>query len=315
MSLSAFANRLQKNRRHWHKWARRRGIGCFRLYDRDIPEFPLAIDWYEGRAHTQAFSRKGVDPLTPEQEQQQEQEIQRVICDALEIEPRLLVMKTRQQQKGLNQYEKTGQRAQPFVVHEAGLAFEVDLHSYLDTGLFLDHRNTRALVRERAQGRRVLNLFAYTGSFSVYAAAGGAHAVTSVDLSNTYLAWAGRNFQLNGLDSTEHELIREDAFAYLERAERERRRFGLIVLDPPSFSNSKKMQETLDVQRDHAHLVSTCLALLNPGGELFFSTNRRRFRLDDELAQSAGCREITQQTLPEDFRRHPAHRCWLFQNS
>ena len=311
MELAAFSNRLRKNRRHWDKWARRRGIGCYRLYDRDIPEFPLAIDWYEGEAHAQVFARKGQQPL----EEAEEQAIGEAICQVLEIPAKALAFKTRQRQRGLAQYEKTGQQGAPRIVHEAGLQFEVDLHSYLDTGLFLDHRETRALVRQQAQGKRMLNLFAYTGSFSVYAAAGGALATTSVDLSNTYQAWTRRNLDLNGFSGDAHHLERADVFEYLDRAVRERRLFGLIVLDPPSFSNSKKMLEVLDVQRDHRRLIDHCLELLTPNGELYFSTNRRRFKLDPELTQLPGSEEITQQTLPDDFKRHPAHRCWIFRRS
>ena len=311
MDLSPFANRLRKNQRHWHKWARRRGISCYRLYDRDIPEFPLAIDWYEGRVHAQEFSRPGNDEPDP----QQEQALAQLLCEVLAIEPGDLAFKTRQRQRGLTQYEKTGQSPRPFVVHEAGLAFEVDLHSYLDTGLFLDHRITRQLVREQANGKRVLNLFAYTGSFSVYAAAGGAASTTSVDLSNTYLAWGRRNLQLNDLDGPRHHFVRADVLRYLDQARRQRERFDLIILDPPSFSNSKKMLEILDVQRDHPRLIEACLALLGGDAELLFSTNRRRFRLDPTLADSGLCEEITRQTLPEDFQRHPAHRCWRCRKS
>jgi 23S rRNA (cytosine1962-C5)-methyltransferase len=168
------------------------------------------------------------------------------------------------------------------------------------------------MIQKGAEGRRMLNLFAYTGSFSVFAAAGGALATTSVDLSNTYQAWTRRNLSLNGFTSDEHQLVREDVFAYLQRAVRERRLFGLIVLDPPSFSNSKKMREILDVQRDHPRLIESCLQLLTPNGELYFSTNMRRFNIDRGLASLSGCQEITQKTLPDDFKRHPAHRCWLF---
>ncbi len=311
IEIEAFANRLRKNRRHWQKWARRRGIGCYRLYDRDIPEFPLAIDWYEGEVHAQVFARKGQEPL----DDAEETAIGEAILQALEIPGEALAFKTRQRQRGLAQYEKTGQRGRPRVVSEGGLRFEVDLHSYLDTGLFLDHRETRALVRQRAAGRRMLNLFAYTGSFSVYAAAGGALATTSVDLSNTYQAWTQRNLALNGFSGDAHQLERADVFEYLERALRERRLFGLIVLDPPSFSNSKKMQEILDVQRDHRRLIEASLELLTPTGELYFSTNRRRFKLDGALEALPGAEEITRQTLPDDFKRHPAHRCWIFRRS
>ncbi|MET0066852.1 MAG: class I SAM-dependent methyltransferase [Candidatus Thiodiazotropha sp.] len=306
MDLSAFENRLRKNQRHWSKWARRRGIGCYRCYDRDIPEFPLAIDWYESEVHAQVYARKGQDPL----DEAAEAEIGETITRVLEIPDSALAFKTRQRQRGLAQYEKTGARGRPRIVHEGGLQFEVDLHSYLDTGLFLDHRETRQWVRERARGRRMLNLFAYTGSFSVYAAAGGALSTTSVDLSNTYQSWTHRNLTLNGFDGDEHALVRADVFEYLERAVRERRQFGLIVLDPPSFSNSKKMLEILDVQRDHPRLIEACLKLLTPTGILVFSTNRRRFKLDPQIESLPGVEEITRITLPEDFKRHPAHRCW-----
>jgi 23S rRNA (cytosine1962-C5)-methyltransferase len=308
MEIAAFNNRLRKNQRHWSKWARRRGISCYRLYDRDIPEFPLAIDWYEGEVHAQVFARKGQEPLA----ETQEDAIGTAICEALEVPSQALAFKTRQRQRGLAQYEKTGAWRRPRVVSEDGLKFEVDLHSYLDTGLFLDHRETRTLIRQRAQGKRMLNLFAYTGSFSVYAAAGGALATTSVDLSNTYQAWTKRNLTLNGFTGDAHQLERADVFEYLERAIRERRLFGLIVLDPPSFSNSKKMLEVLDVQRDHRRLIEACLQLLTPNGELYFSTNRRRFKLDPELEAMPGAEEISRQTLAEDFKRHPAHRCWIF---
>jgi 23S rRNA (cytosine1962-C5)-methyltransferase len=308
MQLEDFTNRLRKNQRHWSKWARRRGIGCYRIYDRDIPEYPLAIDWYEGQVHAQIFARKGLEPLS----EAEEQAIGETICAVLQIPHQALAFKTRQRQRGLTQYEKTGQQGHPLIVNEGGLKFEVDLHSYLDTGLFLDHRETRELIRKCAEGRRMLNLFAYTGSFSVFAAAGGALATTSVDLSNTYQAWTRRNLSLNGFTGDEHQLVRDDVFTYLERAVRERRVFGLIVLDPPSFSNSKRMQAILDVQRDHRRLIESCLQLLTPNGELYFSTNKRRFKIDRDLVSMPGCEEITQKTLPDDFKRHPAHRCWIF---
>jgi 23S rRNA (cytosine1962-C5)-methyltransferase len=269
------------------------------------------VDWYAGRVHAQEFARPEVDEPDP----QQAQALEALLCEVLAVQPEDLAFKTRQRQRGLTQYEKTGQRSRAFVVHEAGLAFEVDLHSYLDTGLFLDHRLARQLVREQASEKRVLNLFAYTGSFTVYAAAGAAANTTSVDLSNTYLAWGRRNLQLNRLDDPRHHFVRDDVFRYLDQARRQRERFDLIILDPPSFSNSKKMLEILDVKRDHPRLIEGCLALLDSGGELLFSTNRRRFRLDPSLADSGTCEEITRQTLPEDFQRHPAHRCWRCRRS
>jgi len=195
-------------------------------------------------------------------------------------------------------------------VREAGLRFEVNLEAYLDTGLFLDHRVLRALVRERAAGRRMLNLFAYTGSFTVYAAAGGATASDTVDLSNTYLDWAARNLALNRLDPGRHALIRADVLAWLGLARREARQYDLIVLDPPAFSNSKAMTRALDIQRDHAALIAAARALLAPGGELYFSTNLQSFRLASTLAADPAVTDITAATLPEDFRDARIHRAY-----
>jgi 23S rRNA (cytosine1962-C5)-methyltransferase len=300
--LTPFANRLRKNHRHWGKWARRRGISCYRIYDRDIPEFPLLIDWYQGRVHAQTLLRSD--------EELSEQELVPILCEVLEIHEEQLALKARQQQKGSSQYEKSGRYRRPFTVQEAGLNFEVDLHTYLDTGLFLDHRITRGMVRDRSEGRRLLNLFAYTGSFSVYAAAGGAAGSVTVDLSNSYQEWSRRNFELNGMDLERHLLVREDVFKYLHLAQRNKERFDLIMLDPPSFSNSKRMRDTLDVQRDHPKLLEGCVQLLNPGGEIIFSNNLRKFRIDPAIGEHG--EEITQKTVPEDFKRHKAHRCWLF---
>jgi 23S rRNA (cytosine1962-C5)-methyltransferase len=311
VDLAPFANRLAKNQRHWGKWAKRREISCYRIYDRDIPEFPLAIDWYEGQVHAQLFAGPKVAALDP----QQEATLAEMLCAVLSIEPQNLACKTRQRQRGLSQYLKTGRPARPFLVQEAGLTFEVDLHTYLDTGLFLDHRNTRQLVRDLATGKRILNLFAYTGSFSVYAIAGGARSTTSVDLSNTYLEWFQRNLRLNGLDTGRNVCVRADVLSYLVQARQAHERFELIILDPPSFSNSKKMRQNLDVQRDHPGLIQACLDLLESGGELLFSTNRRKFRLEPSLAESLAGEEITRHTVPEDFRRHFAHRCWRFRKS
>ncbi len=308
-SLTPFGNRLQKNFRHWRKWARRRDITCYRVYDRDIPEFPLAIDWYDGRVHVQTFASPGADPTQLEKAQQQI--LAQLIAEILEVPSDLLSFKLRRQQKGLAQYQRRGSQTDGFVVLEAGLHFLVNLEDYLDTGLFLDHRQTRGMVRDKSQGRRCLNLFSYTGSFSVYAAAGGAETTLSVDLSGTYQRWSQQNFQLNNMQPGRHRLENIDVFRYLEQAGRRGEQFELIVLDPPSFSNSKKMRSILDLQRDHPTLIRSCLQLLTRGGELIFSTNLRRFTLDPWLSGEASIKEISQQTVPADFRRHRPHRCWL----
>jgi 23S rRNA (cytosine1962-C5)-methyltransferase len=190
----------------------------------------------------------------------------------------------------------------------------VNLDAYLDTGLFLDHRITRAMVRERAAGKRFLNLFAYTGSFTVYAAAGGAASSLTVDLSKTYQAWSARNLELNNIDTGQHRLLQDDVLAFLKDAASQGPQYDLIVMDPPSFSNSKRMTDTLDVQRDHPELIRLCMQLLAAEGELFFSNNRRGFKLDPAIEQQFDSRDITRQTLPEDFRARGAHQCWLIKH-
>jgi 23S rRNA (cytosine1962-C5)-methyltransferase len=307
--LQAFANRLLKNTRHWSKWAKRQGIECYRVYDRDIPEFPLAIDRYGARAHLQEFDTGW--QLSDIEHARWVAEVRQAAAQVLQLPLEAVVFKLRARQKGLTQYEKTGVRGEDFVVSEGGHRFIVNLEEYLDTGLFLDHRNTRHMVEQQAAGKRFLNLFAYTGSFTVYAAAGGARESVTVDLSNTYQDWARRNFELNGLDLARHQLVRADVLAWLDQAVVAGEKFDLIVMDPPTFSNSKKMLGILDVQRDHPRLVNQCLALLAPGGILYFSTNLRSFQLEREkLTACSKLEEISRLSVPEDFRNKKIHRCW-----
>lgn len=325
-STAAFANRLRKNLAHWHKWARRRGISCFRIYDRDVPQFPFAIDWFETvspRAEAQLHVQE-IDTGWKRSDEEYTAWLVAVcdaICEVCAVPAAQLHLKRRERQRGTSQYEKLDDaEAEAFVVEEAGHRFEVDFDTYLDAGLFLDHRPMRAMVAETISrrvhsgtGSRFLNLFAYTGSFSVYAARAGASHSTTVDLSNTYQAWTARNFALNGIDTGRHTLLRADVLAWLVGAVAARERYDVIVLDPPSFSNSKKMQGVLDVQRDHVRLVGQCHELLADGGELFFSTNLRSFAIDPELLRRLALREITRHSVPEDFRRpgRPGpHRAW-----
>lgn len=307
--FSMFANRLRKNARHWAKWAKRQRISCYRIYDRDIPEFPVAVDVYESRVHLQEFDTGW--QMTDEEHACWVAGIRAAASEVLDLPLEAIVFKIRARQRGTAQYEKTGASGEDFVVSEGGHRFIVNLEEYLDTGLFLDHRNTRRMVEERAAGRRFLNLFAYTGSFTVYAAAGGAASSVTVDMSNTYQDWARRNFELNGMDLERHRLVRDDVFAWLEKAVAAGEHFDLIVMDPPSFSNSKKMSGVLDVQRDHPRLINQCLRLLSPQGELFFSTNLRSFSLDEAALGTCRLEEISRQTVPEDFRNKKIHRCWL----
>ena len=304
------ANRVRKNERHWRKWARQQGLEAYRLYDRDMPERPYIIDRYGDWLHVQLLEQRR--PLSEGEVTAQLDDLAR----ALAMPPERIVLKTRRRQRGSAQYEKTGEQGEAFLVRERDLQFEVNLQRYLDTGLFIDHRDTRQLVRERVAGRAFLNLFAYTGSFTVYAAAGGARSTLTVDMSQTYQHWTRRNLLHNGIDDFKrHRLVCSDVFAWLEQAADEGASFDLIVLDPPSFSNSKRMRESFDIQRDQRILLPATLALLAPGGELYFSTNRRGFRLDPALAEPRHApppAELTPGTLPADCRRHPPHRCWRF---
>lgn len=307
--ISMFINRLRKNARHWQKWAKRQGIGCYRLYDRDIPEFPVAVDIYERRVHLQEYDTGWQQP--EETHAAWVEQLRLAAAEALDLPPAAVFFKLRIRQRGKAQYERTGAAGEDFIVAEGGHRFIVNLDNYLDTGLFLDHRNMRRMVEERASGRRFLNLFAYTGSFTVYAAAGGATSSVTVDMSNTYLDWARHNFELNGLDLQRHKLVRADVFAFLEQAVAAGSQYDLIVLDPPTFSNSKKMRVALDVQRDHVQLINQCLYLLAPNGELFFSTNLRSFRLERERLAPCQVRELSQLTVPEDYRNRKIHQAWL----
>ncbi len=307
--FQGFANRLRKNFKHWSKWARRREIDCYRLYEKEMPDFPLAIDMYGPRLHVQEYATRW-QAGEQEYEQWREQTLS-CIAQTLERPAGEIAYKQRKRQKGTQQYEKQEAAAKPFVVQEGGLNFEVDLDSYLDTGLFLDHRITRDRVRTRAAGKRFLNLFAYTGSFSVYAAAGGAASTVTVDLSNTYQEWTRRNFRLNGMDRALNHLERVDVFHFLRRAGIERRQFDLIVMDPPTFSNSKRMQDILDVQRDHVQLILGCMRILAPGGELFFSTNLRGFAMDESALGAYAIEDISRETVPEDFRDKRIHQCFV----
>ena len=306
--ITAFANRLGKNAKHYLKWARRHNIEAWRLYDRDIPQFPFAIDVYGGQIHLQEYDTGWL--MQPEEYETWLSEVLEAVAFITGFAPADIHLKRRERQKGTQQYEKTGKAGADFIVHEHGRRFWVNLEKYLDTGLFLDHRNTRQRVGEMAAGKRFLNLFAYTGSFSVYAATGGAAASETVDLSNTYLDWARRNFELNGIDEARHQIVRADVFQYLQAAAQAGKPFDLIVMDPPSFSNSRKMLDILDIQRDHMRLIDGAMALLASDGRLFFSNNLRSFALDEAVAQKYAVKEISKQSVPEDFRNKKIHQCW-----
>ncbi len=305
------ANRLVKNEKHLSKWRKREGISCYRLYDADLPEYAVAVDVYEGeRCWVNVQEYEAPKSIDPKSARRRLREALGVIPEVLDVPQDQVFFKVRRQQKGAAQYERLAEHRRFFEVGEHGLRFLVNFEDYLDTGLFLDHRDTRRLVGELAAGKRFLNLFAYTGTASVYAASGGAVSTTSVDLSNTYLDWARRNLALNGFSGPQHELIQADCLRWVEQAAG-RRRFGVVFLDPPSFSTSKRMTATLDVQRDHVALIRATLRLLEPDGVLVFSNNLRRFRMELDALSDLVVENITAATLPKDFARNPhIHGCW-----
>lgn len=301
-----FSNRLRKLARHLRRWPTKRGITCYRLYERDIPEIPLVVDRYDDALHIAEFERP--HDRTAAEHADWLDFMVRTAAETLEVPRELVFVKHRERQRGAAQYERVDERQAVRIVEEGGLKFQVNLSDYLDTGLFLDHRQTRAMVRDLADGANFLNLFAYTGSFTVYAAAGGATKTTSVDLSATYQDWTAENLRLNGFAGSQHRLVREDAGTYLSSLGDER--FDLAVVDPPTFSNSKRLDEDWDIQRDHATLLQKVINQMTPGGVIFFSTNSRRFKLDEAALTGVTIREISKQTVPEDFRNKRIHRCW-----
>ncbi|WP_101776349.1 bifunctional 23S rRNA (guanine(2069)-N(7))-methyltransferase RlmK/23S rRNA (guanine(2445)-N(2))-methyltransferase RlmL [Pasteurella oralis] len=304
-----FANRLQKNCKKIEKWAKQQGLNAYRLYDADLPEYNLAVDRYDDHIVVQEYAApKNID------ENKARQRLLDAVTATLQVtgvETNKLILKVRQKQKGTNQYEKLANKGEYFYVNEYGAKLWVNLTDYLDTGLFLDHRLTRKMLGEMAKGKDFLNLFAYTGSATVHAALGGAKSTTTVDMSNTYLNWAEQNLLLNDLEGKQHKLIQADCLQWLAGCERQ---FDLIFVDPPTFSNSKRMEESWDVQRDHIKLMTHLKRILRANGTIVFSNNKRGFKMDftglAELGLSAV--EISTKTLPLDFERNKhIHNCWL----
>lgn len=360
-----FTNRLKKKYKELRKWARKNRISCYRLYDRDIPEIPLSLDVYEFLpsdvsstlecAKFLSEQNRRISENDPSVEKEIEERRYAVLylyerpyekpaeeeeiwlnlmaenaARVLNIPVNHIIKKERRQQKGTSQYEKSNDDSDAFtgLIQEQGQLFKINLGSYLDTGLFFDHRPLRAKVRDIAGGKRVLNLFCYTGSFSVYAASGGAKYVESLDLSNTYLAWAKDNMNLNGFtDKKKYEFTRADCMVFLQEKAVAAKNgkllaedlYDLIILDPPTFSNSKATSDVLDINRDWPQLVKDCLNILSPGGTLYFSTNSERIKFEINKIPSktaAGadfiCKEITEQTIPVDFAGKKPHKAWLF---
>ena len=319
------AARLSKRMRHLAKWGRRQDIGCFRLYERDIPDDPIVIDWFadadandiacDGDVVAWFHDRKRDE--TEREARVWREESEAAIIEGLGIPRERLFTRHRGRQRseegGRSQYERVDTTSRTKLVNEHGSRFEINLTDYLDVGLFLDHRPTRLAVRERAKGKRVLNLFAYTGAFSVHARAGGASKTTTVDMSGTYLEWYERNLGHNGFKvDGDHRIVQADCLQWLEDGPTGGEAYDIVILDPPTFSNSKRMKaSSFSIQRDYPEMLQQVARFMAPGGELFFSTNDRGFDLDmSHVPEGFGGHEISHRSVPEDFRNRKIHRCW-----
>lgn len=303
-----FRNRLVKVFRHLGKQAAKQGISCYRVYDHDLPEFPFSIEFYGERLYMAEYRRN--HHLSDEEHQAQLDAVLQIVSEVLQVPASAIFLKERKRKEDRkSQYEKLGEGGSFFTVEEQGLKFLVNLEDYLDTGLFTDHRITRQMVRREAQNKHVLNLFCYTGSFSVYAAAGGAASVTSIDMSNTYTHWAKQNMQLNGLYHEEqHQFIRADVLQHLHQLPRNH--YELVILDPPTFSNSKMMNDFFEVQQHHTLLINNLLHTMKTGGIMYFSTNFSRFELNRGGIKAAEIKDITRQTTPFDFEKKLKRWCF-----
>ena len=311
-SLNASAltlyNRLLKNKKHLDKWLKREKHACYRLYDADIPEYAFAVDIYDDWAHVQEYAAPKT--VASHKVQQRVLDMMQVLPRVLEIPPSHLILKQRQRQRGLKQYQSFDNKKKSIIVNEGRAKFEINLHDYLDTGLFLDYRSLRLDFANFMQGKSFLNCFCYTAAFSVQAALAGAKTV-NIDMSNTYLKWAERNFKLNELNINQHQFIQADCLEWLKKCNQ---KFDVIWLDPPSFSNSKRMKTTLDIQRDHVPLIESAMHCLNPEGKLYFSTNLRKFKMSGLLEEKYAIENITHKTIDEDFKRSKLpHQCFILQ--
>jgi len=304
-----FANRLRKNVKKLEKWAKQQGIECYRLYDADLPDYNVAVDRYGSKIVVQEYA----PPKTIDAQKARQRlfDVINATLSVLDISSSQLVLKTRERQKGTSQYEKLAQKGEFLMVEEFNAKFWVNLTDYLDTGLFLDHRIARKMLGEMSSGKDFLNLFAYTGTASVHAGLGGARSTTTVDMSRTYLEWAEKNLRVNGLTGRQHRLIQADCLSWLSNADEQ---FDVIFIDPPTFSNSKRMAESFDVQRDHLALMKDLKRILRRNGTIMFSNNKRGFQMDAEGLSKLGlsAKEITSQTVSQDFARNrQIHNCWL----
>lgn len=304
---SILKNRIRKNYRHLRKWAKNNQTNAFRIYDLDIPGYPFTIDYYAGYLYIQYFSKEQEDlePTNPLYD-----ELMQALTDLFSAAHNQIVLKKRFRRERLQQYEKLEAQRELFPVIEHGLTFLVNLTDYIDTGLFLDHRQTRHFIGSHCKGKRMLNLFAYTCAFSIHAAAHGAAFTKSVDMSNTYTRWGRLNFEANGLPESIHPIVRADCMVFLDQEIRSKALYDVIVIDPPTLSRSKKMQDFFDIQQDYVTLVQKALLLLHHEGVLYFSTNSRKFKFDETLFGQCLIKNISHATLPIDFHNQKIHQVW-----
>ncbi|WP_417668508.1 bifunctional 23S rRNA (guanine(2069)-N(7))-methyltransferase RlmK/23S rRNA (guanine(2445)-N(2))-methyltransferase RlmL [Pseudoalteromonas tetraodonis] len=308
----AFANRLKKNKQGLKNWLKQNQVHAYRVYDADIPEYNVAVDIYGDSAVIFEYAApKEIDEKTSEKRLQ---DVISLTAQQLDIAPENIAVKVRKKQKGEEQYTPMAKQNRTMVVEEFGAKFKVNLFDYLDTGLFLDHRLARRYIQENAKDKRFLNLFAYTGTASVHAAIGGAKAITTVDLSKTYLKWGQDNFALNDISNTRYRFEQADCLKWLEYAQGQ---YDLIFLDPPTFSNSKRMKDAFDVQNDHIKLLTWVKKILSPSGTLIFSNNKRGFVMDEVGLMGLGLKaeNISEKTLSPDFKRNKKiHNSWLIKH-
>jgi 23S rRNA (cytosine1962-C5)-methyltransferase len=300
--MDMIKNRIDKNHKKLKAWAGRHQIEAYRVYDRDIPEYPYIVDLYKD--YVLIYDKTSF--------LDQNKNFLPHVLEAVQIlfktPPEKIIVKKRERQEGLKQYEKISETDQSFVVREEQAKLKVNLHDYLDTGLFLDHRPIRQRIFKEAKGKKFLNLFCYTGSVSVFAALGGAQ-TTNVDMSKTYIGWAQDNFQLNNIDLGAHRFLVENALQWMNE-NRNQPQWDVIFLDPPTFSNSKKMTDSFEVERDQGFLIDTAMSLLKPGGTLYFSTNMRKFKLEERFKHDLAVRDITLDSIPQDFHDKKIHQCF-----
>ncbi|MDC7225231.1 MAG: class I SAM-dependent methyltransferase [Spirochaetales bacterium] len=303
--MKDFSKYLKQNHSQLRPWASKNGIECYRIYNRNISGIPFTLDFYKNKLHASCFENE--IEITDEDVD----EILTIAGKTLYIKEDSIFYKYRKKLTDHDQYRKFSAEGKEFTVTENNLRFSVNLSDYLDTGLFLDHRDTRMMVMDNSTNANVLNLFAYTGSFSVYAAAGYARSTTTVDMSNTYLNWAEKNMKLNNFTSKNHRYIHADALSFIKEAKKAKRdKWDLIILDPPTFSNSRKMTGHFDIQKNHADLITDCAQLLSRKGTILFSTNYRKFNMDKKGLKNLIIRDISKETIPVDFQGSKIHRCW-----